>query len=155
MFYSKEKFASMVDAMPLISVDLIIQKRDQVLLGRRLNRPAQGFWFVPGGRIMKNETISAALNRVLDQELSIATALNNHNIKPELMGAYQHFYDDSFVGDVGISTHYVVLGHRILLPDYIEIKQHDNQHAELSWWKIDDLIFADDVHVYTKDYFLK
>jgi len=154
MFYSKEKFSAMVDAMPLISVDLIIQKHDQVLLGRRLNRPAQGFWFLPGGRILKNETIASALDRVLDQELSISSTLAEHKIKPALMGAYQHFYADSFAGDVGISTHYVVLGHRIILPDSVEIQQHDDQHAELRWWKIEDLISAHDVHTYTKDYFL-
>lgn len=153
MFYPKEKFASMVDAMPLISVDLIILQHGKALLGRRLNRPAQGFWFVPGGRIMKNETIAAALHRVLDIELSIADALNFHGVQPQLMGVYQHFYEDSFAGDVGISTHYVVLGHRIVLPDTIEINHHDDQHGELKWWNIEDLQSALDVHGYTKDYF--
>ncbi len=153
MFHPKEKFEAMVDAMPLVSVDLIIYQHGKALLGRRLNKPAQGFWFVPGGRIMKNETIAAALSRVIQTELSIVNELDAYDIKPELMGAYQHFYEDSFAGDVGITTHYVALGHRIDLPGTIEIKQHDNQHAQLKWWSIEELKSSPDVHAYTKDYF--
>lgn len=47
---SDEHFLSVVSRTPLISVDLILRSRaNKILLGRRNNRPAQGFWFVPGG----------------------------------------------------------------------------------------------------------
>jgi colanic acid biosynthesis protein WcaH len=39
-----------------VSVDLVLVRDGrEVLLGLRTNRPAQGSWFVPGGRILKNE----------------------------------------------------------------------------------------------------
>ncbi len=47
-------FLKVIDAAPLVTIDLIIRNpKSDVLLGKRLNRPAQGFWFVPGGRIRK------------------------------------------------------------------------------------------------------
>lgn len=43
----------------------------QVLLGQRLNRPAQGYWFVPGGRIHKDETMTQAFARLTKEELGV------------------------------------------------------------------------------------
>ena len=60
-----QKVLNIIDATPLVSVDLIIENRlKQILLGKRVNRPAQGYWFVPGGRILKNETIKDAIKRI-------------------------------------------------------------------------------------------
>ena len=61
----KDTFLAVVDRAPLVAVDLVfIRNSREILLGLRNNRPAQGFWFVPGGRIFKNEKIGAALIRV-------------------------------------------------------------------------------------------
>ena len=46
---------AIINATPLVAVDLIIENRNkEILLGKRVNRPAQGYWFVPGGRILNN-----------------------------------------------------------------------------------------------------
>jgi len=51
MFLSQEDFATVVRSTPLISIDLVVEnERGEFLLGQRTNRPAQGYWFVPGGR---------------------------------------------------------------------------------------------------------
>lgn len=47
-------FATVVHCAPLISIDLLVQNaQGEYLLGLRNNRPAQGYWFVPGGRVKK------------------------------------------------------------------------------------------------------
>ncbi|MEG1251614.1 MAG: NUDIX domain-containing protein, partial [Citrobacter sp.] len=57
-------FQTIVQNTPLISIDFIVKnERDEVLLGKRVNKPAKGYWFVPGGRIFKNETIFQAFKR--------------------------------------------------------------------------------------------
>lgn len=152
-FLQKGRFLSIVEAAPLVSIDLIIQQGGKVLLGKRNNRPAQGYWFVPGGRIVKGEAFGPALERLIKQELRYINLLEDNGIKPEFYGAYQHFYDDCFAGDIGISTHYVVLAHSLTLPDDIVISDHDEQHDEFSWWTIEALLASDIVHQYTKDYF--
>ncbi|MDP2000518.1 MAG: hypothetical protein Q8K22_13130 [Rhodoferax sp.] len=51
-----DTFLDVVNHTPLVAVDLVLVRGGhEVLLGLRNNRPAQGFWFVPGGRILKNE----------------------------------------------------------------------------------------------------
>ena len=62
MFLRHEDFATVVRSTPLISIDLIVENaHGEFLLGKRLNRPAQGYWFVPGGRVQKDEPLRAAL----------------------------------------------------------------------------------------------
>ena len=79
MYLDKKIFQTIVQNTPLVSIDLVIKNaQDQVLLGRRNNRPAQGYWFVPGGRIRKNETLAQAFKRLtcveLDQEFLLGDA---------------------------------------------------------------------------------
>ena len=54
-------FKTVVDSSPLISIDILIKKGNKILLGRRVNKPAQGYFFSIGGRINKNETIENAI----------------------------------------------------------------------------------------------
>ncbi|HGU2589280.1 TPA: NUDIX domain-containing protein, partial [Escherichia coli] len=54
MFLHSQDFATIVRSTPLISIDLIVENEfGEILLGKRINRPAQGYWFVPGGRVLK------------------------------------------------------------------------------------------------------
>lgn len=54
MHLDRTKFSTVIENTPLVSIDLIVlNSQDQALLGHRLNKPALGSWFVPGGRIYK------------------------------------------------------------------------------------------------------
>ena len=65
MWLNTRVFRTVVASTPLVSIDLVVRNpQGEVLLGRRLNRPAQGFWFIPGGRIRKNESLNAAFRRL-------------------------------------------------------------------------------------------
>lgn len=56
-------FKTIVDNTPLISIDLIIYNaKSEVLLGKRNNPPAKAHYFVPGGRIYKNEKSQRLFN---------------------------------------------------------------------------------------------
>ncbi len=65
MFLRQEDFATVVRSTPLVSLDFIVETvAAKALLGKRTNRPAQGYWFVPGGRVQKDETLEAAFERL-------------------------------------------------------------------------------------------
>ena len=146
----REHFVELVRGLPLVSVDLVLVRGGtEILLGLRTNRPAQGSWFVPGGRILKDEPRADALKRVAARELGIADIAA---LKPQLLGVFEHFYPDCFAGDIGVSTHYVVIAHRIDVPLGFEVPGCDNQHAELRWWPIAEAAANTDVHRYTRDY---
>lgn len=151
---SDDTFLGVVAATPLVSVDLVVLRHaSEILLGQRTNRPAQGFWFVPGGRIRKNETIQSALTRVAQQELGLSILALPQ--APRLMGAFDHFYADCFAGSeqqMGISTHYVALGHLLPVPAHFALPSFDKQHAELRWWSLDQALNCASVHPLTKLY---
>lgn len=144
-----ELFQCVVASTPLVSIDLIVQNsQGKVLLGQRLNRPAQGFWFVPGGRIRKDETMEQAFIRLAQEELGIiASGLADATF----LGPYEHFYDDNFCNE-NFSTHYVVLGYKLTVDLDIDVLPND-QHKAYRWLSTDDLLAANDVHINTKFYF--
>ena len=147
----KDRFLGVVDATPLVAMDLVVVRGvAEILLGQRTNRPAQGWWFVPGGRIRKNETMRAALSRVAAEELGLD--LEDLAEPPVHLGAFEHFYDDCFAGSVGVSTHYVVMGNLLHLPSGAELVATDAQHSSLRWWPLDQALESDSVHRFTKDY---
>jgi colanic acid biosynthesis protein WcaH len=145
----KAQFQQIVAATPLISLDLIVRNgQGQVLLGRRLNRPAQGYWFVPGGRVRKDERLDAAFLRLTQEELGLAASRDS----ARLLGPYEHFYADNFSG-TEFTTHYVVLGYELAWQgqqDALPISQHD----QYRWFEVADLLQDPSVHQHTKDYFL-
>ena len=146
----RSRFVELVRDLPLVSVDLVLVRDGrEVLLGLRTNRPAQGSWFVPGGRVLKNEKRADALTRVAARELGITDI---HALKPEFLGPFEHFYPDCFAGDIGVTTHYVVLAHRIDVPAGFEIPGKDDQHEALRWWELSAAAESDTVHTYTRDY---
>ncbi len=146
---NKDIFANIVKNSPLISIDLIVQNRkDEILLGLRRNNPAQGFWFVPGGRIFKNESIANAFKRISKNELGIEYNLD----KSEFIGVFEHFYDNSFFGE-SISTHYIAMGFELSVGD---LKMAgDEQHEIYKWFCKTRLLSDAKVHEYTKNYFLE
>ena len=48
---------TVINSVPLISIDILLKKNDKILLGKRVNKPAQNYYFSIGGRVFKNETL--------------------------------------------------------------------------------------------------
>ena len=65
--------------------------KNKYLFGLRNNKPALGYYFVPGGRIFKNEDYNKTILRILKKELG----LKFRNIKYSIIGIYNHFYNDN------------------------------------------------------------
>lgn len=141
-----EQFRQVIASTPLVSIDIVLVHERQALLGQRLNRPAQGYWFVPGGRIRKNETLAAAFQRLTLNELGVGLAYD----QARFLGAFDHFYTDSVFGEEP-STHYVALGMYLELPKRIE-HLPEEQHDAFAWWPIQHALSDAAVHKYTKDY---
>jgi colanic acid biosynthesis protein WcaH len=137
-------FKTVVDSTPLVSIDILLKKDNKVLLGRRVNKPAQGYFFSIGGRINKNETIDNAMARVALNELNIYLKST-----PEFIGVFEHFYDDSMYENV--STHYVNLAYEYEVEEISDLPAE--QHSEYQWFYIDELLESNQVHKYVKDYF--
>jgi len=139
-----QTFKTVIISTPLISIDLLVKKDNKILLGKRINKPAQGYLFSIGGRVYKNETIDNAMIRIAKIELNIEL-----NSTPRFVGVFEHFYDDSVYEDV--STHYVNLAYEIEIEETLSLPSE--QHNEYQWLTIDELLESKQVHKHVKDYF--
>jgi colanic acid biosynthesis protein WcaH len=69
-FLTHEEFSFVAERSPLISIDAVITDHtNNVLMGLRANQPARGYYFVPGGIILKHETIKLAFERIVRAEI--------------------------------------------------------------------------------------
>ena len=149
MFLDKETFSTVIESTPLVSIDLVVKnKQGQALLGQRLNKPAKGFWFVPGGRILKDESMASAFKRLtleeLGQEFSIEQAA--------LLGPFDHFYQDNVFGNE-FSTHYVAIAYVLILNKELTELPLNIQHGIYQWFDVNTLLESETVHTHSKWYF--
>ncbi|MFT5705902.1 MAG: colanic acid biosynthesis protein WcaH [Oceanospirillaceae bacterium] len=148
MFLDNKTFETVIDSTPLISIDLVVKNQQgQALLGFRTNRPAQRYWFVPGGRIQKNESIKSAFKRLCLHELGLTCSID----QADFLGAFEHFYDDSVFSE-HVSTHYVVLGYEIVVEEAL-LKLPTEQHSQYQWFDVNVLLIQNNVHKHSKWYF--
>ncbi|RLL35845.1 GDP-mannose mannosyl hydrolase [Acinetobacter cumulans] len=148
MWLPNETFKSVIQHTPLISIDLIVRnEQGEVLLGNRVNAPAKGYWFVPGGRVRKNETLDNAFVRLVREELGIESGVTRADAK--FLGVFEHFYDDC-VFEKNISTHYIVLGYEIFVKN--KIRKY-KQHSAYIWETENQLKLNKEVNYFTKSYF--
>jgi colanic acid biosynthesis protein WcaH len=149
MFLDKDLFSTVIKSTPLVSIDLVVKnKLGQTLLGQRLNKPAKGFWFVPGGRILKDEALAAAFKRLTTEELG-----EEFNIEQaSLLGPYDHFYDDNVFGDK-FTTHYVAIAYVLVIDHELSHLPVDIQHGTYQWFDIASLPGNNGVHINTKNYY--
>ncbi|MDH6018065.1 GDP-mannose mannosyl hydrolase [Vibrio splendidus] len=151
MFLSQQYFSQVIENTPLVSIDLVIEDESgSVLLGERLNRPAQGFWFVPGGRILKDEKLEDAFVRLTQEELGQKFELT----QAQLLGPYTHLYDDNVFSNE-FTTHYVAIAYKLVVTRSQLNLPMDVQHSNYRWYDKCELLISDKVHLHTKWYFQK
>jgi colanic acid biosynthesis protein WcaH len=147
MFLDDTTFKAVIANTPLISIDLVVKNtKGEYLLGYRNNRPAQGFWFAPGGRILKDETMDDAFIRLCQNELGVSLTRQQANF----IGPFEHFYSDCVFGE-DVTTHYVVLGYALTINiDLANLPQE--QHKQYAWFTANDMLRREDVHRHSKWY---
>ena len=102
-------YRKIVDVIPILCVDVVIRDKDRFLLVKRANEPVRGRWWVPGGRVLKGETITTAAKRKMKEELGINVKL----LEP--LGYYEkHFKKNEFGLESGIHTVSIVVLAKLL-----------------------------------------
>jgi colanic acid biosynthesis protein WcaH len=149
MFLDAQTFSDVIKNTPLVSIDLVVvNENGQALLGQRLNRPAKGYWFVPGGRIQKNERIETAFKRLTLDELGTEFSIE----QAQLLGPFTHLYADNVFGEE-FGTHYVAIAYRLVVNSQELNLPIDKQHDAYKWLEVEPLLNDDSVHIHTKWYF--
>lgn len=70
-YIGQELYNKILENVPIACVDIAIIVDGSVLLVKRKDAPAKGEWWVPGGRILKGETMKDAAKRKAQEEVGI------------------------------------------------------------------------------------
>jgi len=138
-------FKKVVQNAPLFAIDLVVlNQNNEILVGERLNAPAKGSWFVPGGRVYKNESLEDAFKRMSKAELGVEIERD----QARLLGLFDHFYEDSFFSKA-VSTHYINAAHMLELK-VEQLNLSTAQHGQYRWLPVENLVQETDVHAFSK-----
>lgn len=147
-FLNKQEFTEVIDRTPLVSIDLVVEnEKGEILFGLRTNRPAKDYWFVPGGRILKNEKLDEAFLRLTKNELGVEISRSD----ARLLDIYEHFYEDSVMGEKP-STHYVVAGYHLKIQQNSLALPIGDQHNEYKWCTKLKVKSDTTIHKHSSDY---
>jgi colanic acid biosynthesis protein WcaH len=142
------EFATLAALGPIVSVDLLIQdgpgrgKTFRTLLGRRSIEPAKGYWFTPGRRLERGETLAQAVVRLAGEELDMHILAQNatfHSVR-------EHIWTGQ-----GANRHYIVIVYRLLGNVDARELPVDRGHSEFRWFTRAELYADPEVHRYVKD----
>jgi colanic acid biosynthesis protein WcaH len=137
-----EKYRVIAQNVPIVSVDLLVHLDEGLLLGKRTNAPAEEAWFVPGGTVLKGETLEQAVHRVAMKELGTGVTIQQR------LGTYEHFYDSAETPGVE-SKHYLATAY-IVTPLEEELST-DNQHERFQTFTAPFPDFHDYVERYVEE----
>lgn len=155
MFTQKNDYLNVIKHTQLVALDLIIiNEKNEVLLGYRNNHPAKNTWFTFGSRIFKDETFKQACERVSKTEIGMNISLKDCKKN----GVYSHNYSNNFDND-DFGTNYLVFAYNYYLKEYdTNHIKGDNQHSTFEWFNIDDIInnkYVNKVHENVRNYFIE
>lgn len=68
---SRKDFDYIYSRVPRLCVDIILQTNKGILLTKRSIEPYKGMWHIPGGTVLKGETVEGAVIRIAKKELGI------------------------------------------------------------------------------------
>lgn len=143
------EFESVIRLTPLVALDLIVQSPEgKILVGRRTHEPAKNVFFVPGGRITKNETRAAAFKRLSREELGLDIEIGVARFR----GVAEHLYPTNRFEREGFGTHYITLAYEMELSLETALLPRD-QHGEYRWMSPAEILVSPEVHENTKAYF--
>jgi GDP-mannose mannosyl hydrolase len=113
--------------MPIVCVDcLVVNDVGNYLLVKRKNEPLKGEYWVPGGRLHKNERLVDAVQRKMREEIGVEVEIL------ESLGFFEEFFEhtaeDAPGGAHSISLLYLVK------PKSYDIRL-DDQSVEWGWFK--------------------
>jgi colanic acid biosynthesis protein WcaH len=121
---SQELYNQILENIPIACVDVAIVAQGSVLLVRRKDAPAQGQWWVPGGRVLKGEMMKATAYRKAKDEVGIACHIGS------IIHTAETIFPD---GPQGIAVHSInsCFFAYPVQPDFSPLL--DSHHQEYRW----------------------
>ncbi|MBI2602107.1 MAG: NUDIX domain-containing protein [Deltaproteobacteria bacterium] len=89
MRLNEEEYRRFLSTMPIVCVDCVVRRKSdgKFLLIKRKNEPLKGLYWVPGGRLLKNERLDDAVRRKMKEEIGVEVEILKH------LGYFEEFFE--------------------------------------------------------------
>lgn len=136
---SEEEYAGILEKMPICCVDIVIHRHNKVILILRKNEPFKGFYWVPGGRVIKKERLEEAALRKASEETGLEVELIRK------IGVYETISEKSPFKSMTTGVHSVNI---VFLAKAIEGSEEkiDKNHKSFMWVES----ITEEMHPYIK-----
>jgi len=94
----KDDYIKIVDTMPILCMDCIVVHKGKYLLVKRKNKPLKGEYWLPGGRVFKNETLEQACIRKMKEEVGLDVKIIS------FAGLHEFLFEENELGLDSIHT---------------------------------------------------
>jgi len=130
--------------LPIACIDLVIVRHNTVLLVKRKNEPLRDQWFIPGGRLIRNEPIIDAVERIAQEEVGLTVSRAAHFVR------FDNLILDTDPFGHGLGTHTMSLVFATKATDDNQVVVLDStQHDYADWIRYDKVIDGE-YHHYVK-----
>ena len=123
MYLSKKDYKKIASQFPILCVDGIIAWKGKFLLVKRKNEPMAHEWWVPGGRVLKDELLEVAFRRKMKEETGLDVRVVAR------LGCYEEIYEKSDIPGSKHTVSVVFVG----IPIEEPIIKLDEQSSEYQW----------------------
>lgn len=120
----QDLYNKILELMPILCVDIVIEYQGKALLVKRKNHPAKGQWWFPGGRVFKGETIEQAAVRNGAEEVGLECNFKN------ILGVEETYFEKA--EDMIFAIHTINITVELDLIKYKE-PAIDKDHSEFMW----------------------
>lgn len=129
-FIPEDLYKKILSVSPIVCVDVYIYHAptEEFLFFLRTNKPAQGLFCCPGGRVVKNEQLFAAAKRKLHDETGWAVSVNNLR----LIGVTDTAFPDSHFSATPCHTINISFLYTVSRKPKVKL---NNEHAQYAWLK--------------------
>ncbi len=137
-------YKKILDNMPVACVDLLIYNDNKVLLVLRKDDPAKGEWFVPGGRIFKNEKLEYGAIRKAREEVGLDITLEKQ------IGCFDLFFDKGVFDNIKDGVHTISVVYLCSLKDTKQKIKIDNTSLDARWFDLKNKKELEKTHPYVQ-----
>ena len=126
MKLSPDDYNQVLSLVPIVCVDcIVVNDRGEYLLVRRANEPFKSEFWIPGGRVYKNERLINAVHRKMREEIGVEVEIIRN------VGFFEEFLEKT-AQDIENGAHTVSIVY-LVKPKNLDIKI-DGQSSEWAWF---------------------
>lgn len=131
-----ETYKITIAMLPVVTVDVLPFRENftEVLLLKRVNKPAQNQYYSPGGRLLKNEEFTDGAVRQFKRELGLD--IDKKDLLPG--GVINEIWPDSSFEGVNYHSVNVFFGYSLQANQLLELTL-DFQHSHFQWFHVEDI----------------